>query len=100
MFAKFVLAAKHLQTVPPPVICVPKVNLEKKTVLIYVLNAKQVGMRILPVQQLVQSVLVARRRQPVLQPVIYALRVNSELLMVIIFVPNVSQVSRPMLLDQ
>ena len=80
--------------------CVPKVNLEKKTVLIYVLNAMQVVMRILPVQQLVQSVLVARRRQPVLQPVIYALRVNSELLMVIIFVPNVSQVSRPMLLDR
>jgi hypothetical protein len=79
---------------------VPKVNLEKKTVLIYVLNAMQVGMRILPVQQLVQSVLVGRRHQPVLQPVIYALRVNSELLMVIIFVPNVSQVSRPMLLDR
>jgi hypothetical protein len=67
---------------------VPKVNLEKKTVLIYVLNAKQVGMRILPVQQLVQSVLGGRRRQPVLQPVIYALRVNLEKKTVTIFVLN------------
>ena len=100
MSVSIVLVGRRRQPARQLVIYARRVSLEKKTVLIYVLNAMQVVMRILPVQQLVQSVLVARRRQPVLQPVIYALRVNSELLMVIIFVPNVSQVSRPMLLDR
>ena len=94
-----VLEDLRRQPVPQRVICVPKVNLEKKTVIIYVLNAMQDGMRILLVQQLALHALEDRRLQQAPLLVICVPRVNS-LQRVIIFVSNVSQVSRPMLLDQ
>ena len=78
--------------------CVPKVNLEKKMVLIYVLSAMQVGMRILLVQQLALHALEDRRLKQAPPLVICVPKVNS-LQRVIIYVINVSQVSRPMLLD-
>jgi hypothetical protein len=94
-----VLEDLRRQPVPQRVICVPKVNLEKKMVLIYVLNAMQVGMRILLVQQRALYALEDRRLQQAPLLVICVPRVNS-LQRVIIYVLNVPQVSRPILLDQ
>ena len=81
------------QPVPQRVICVPKVNLEKKMVLIYVLSAMQVGMRIFLVQQRAQFVLAAQHLQPVPQRVTCVPKVNLELPVVLIHVLNALQVN-------
>jgi len=88
-----VLEDLRRQPVPQRVTCVPKVNLEKKMVLIYVLSAMQVGMRIFLVQQLVHHVLEDRRLQQAPLLVICVPKVNLELPVVLIHVLNALQVN-------
>jgi len=83
-----VLEDLRRQPVPQRVTCVPKVNLEKKMVLIYVLNAMQVGMRIILVQQRAQFVLAAQHLRPAPQRVTCVPKVNLELPVVLIHVLN------------
>jgi len=72
---------------------VPKVNLEKKMVLIYVLNALQVNMRVVPDHWFVHHVLEDRRLKQAPLLVICVPKVNLELPVVLIHVLNALQVN-------